>query len=733
MRTLITLSVILLFIFTNQVNSQNVLVNPGAGSYATLKSAFDAVNAGTHTGAVTVDIVNNTTETATAVIQRSGSGLSNYSSVTVRPSGGVRTVQGNINGAIIKIEYADNITIDGRINGEGRNLIIINNNAGFNFTSCIWVASSGIGSSIGSRHNTVRNCELNCGANQLAFNLVTYGIVQSGTNTDINGLGGANNDSNFYLNNKIYKCYIGIALLAYVTNINLFNVISGNVIGSSAYNSDEIGKSGIFTLNQNYCEISGNEVMFIGGPRGVYGFGTDLIGIAVEKLAWDHSYTATNIGRNYRVMNNKIHDIKMEEGFSTAGIVAASSSDAGPTNNLIANNEIYNILSNGSNGRQIAGIGKISGTNDRIVYNSIYLTGDVDPSGTASSLDTCGGGILCRTVSSNDSAMLIANNSIYLDLKQNRDSIRIKTKYCILTPDPGYNWGTGGIKNNDYYFPAANTKMRTGGTGVATSITPYTTLTDWKTAYSPGQDIFSIQLNPAYAFNPSNYLIPLSSSSLLTKATPISSVSTDILGNSRSIITPTIGAYEKDSTSLNKIQVNFSGYIQGFYNNMTDTQVPDTIRVYLNNTITPFSAVDSSKVILSSGGSAALTFNNAPNGTYYIVFKHRNSIKTWSKSGGQVLNKGAMNSYVFSDLVTKAFGSNMSQIDSSPLRYGFYSGDIDQDGIVDASDLSQAENDAMNAVSGYVNTDVNGDDYVDAGDVSIVENNSTLGVAVIAP
>ena len=78
-------------------------------------------------------------------------------------------------------------------------------------------------------------------------------------------------------------------------------------------------------------------------------------------------------------------------------------------------------------------------------------------------------------------------------------------------------------------------------------------------------------------------------------------------------------------------------------------------------------------------------------------------------------------------------GSNQSQVDASPLRFGMYGGDVNQDGVVDAGDLSAVDNDAAESLSGYVSTDVNGDDFVDAGDVSIVDNNAALSVSVIAP
>ena len=54
---------------------------------------------------------------------------------------------------------------------------------------------------------------------------------------------------------------------------------------------------------------------------------------------------------------------------------------------------------------------------------------------------------------------------------------------------------------------------------------------------------------------------------------------------------------------------------------------------------------------------------------------------------------------------------------------------MNQDGIVDASDISAIENAV--GISGYVPTDLTGDDFVDASDISIVENNA--GVLVRNP
>ncbi|MBK9404625.1 MAG: hypothetical protein IPN57_08845 [Ignavibacteria bacterium] len=75
----------------------------------------------------------------------------------------------------------------------------------------------------------------------------------------------------------------------------------------------------------------------------------------------------------------------------------------------------------------------------------------------------------------------------------------------------------------------------------------------------------------------------------------------------------------------------------------------------------------------------------------------------------------------------------MKQVDASPVVFAIFSGDVNQDGTIDASDVSDADNDAFNSVSGYVSTDVTGDDFVDAADVSIVDNNAFNAVSAVTP
>lgn len=175
--------------------------------------------------------------------------------------------------------------------------------------------------------------------------------------------------------------------------------------------------------------------------------------------------------------------------------------------------------------------------------------------------------------------------------------------------------------------------------------------------------------------------------------------------------------------------LQLTALFEGFYNNLINAMTGDTIKVYLRSIFSPYPIVDSAKGYLDSSGTATLSFQNAANSTpYYIIVKHRNSIETWSAGGNSFVNNSL--TYDFTTSSAQAFGNNMKQ---KGIRWTIFSGDINQDGFVDASDLSEVENDVFNSVSGYVVTDVNGDDFVDASDLAIVDNNVFNFVSIRRP
>ncbi len=191
--------------------------------------------------------------------------------------------------------------------------------------------------------------------------------------------------------------------------------------------------------------------------------------------------------------------------------------------------------------------------------------------------------------------------------------------------------------------------------------------------------------------------------------------------------------FQLNNQTETKLNLNISAIMQGFYNPSTDLMIRDTMRMYIREQFSPYSILDSSVAFLDSTGLGLITVDAHLLKTgIQVQLKHRNSIETWTDGVGIILQNDNIQ-YNFSDDVSRAFGNNQIQIDSSPLLFGIYSGDVNQDGTIDASDLSDVDNDAFNSLSGYVRTDVTGDDFVDAADVSIVDNNAFNSVSVITP
>ncbi len=189
---------------------------------------------------------------------------------------------------------------------------------------------------------------------------------------------------------------------------------------------------------------------------------------------------------------------------------------------------------------------------------------------------------------------------------------------------------------------------------------------------------------------------------------------------------------KRDITLPNSVDLYMKVFIQGFYDAASNLTVKDTLRVYLREGNIPYAIIDSAKSVMYSDGNCTFIFENASNNTpYYIEVTHRNSIKTWSKTAQQFT--GYYLFYDFSSSNTSAYGDNQIQVDASPVLFAIYGGDVNQDGTVDATDVSTIDNDASNFVSGYVVTDLTGDDFVDGTDFAIADNNAANFVGAITP
>lgn len=83
------------------------------------------------------------------------------------------------------------------------------------------------------------------------------------------------------------------------------------------------------------------------------------------------------------------------------------------------------------------------------------------------------------------------------------------------------------------------------------------------------------------------------------------------------------------------------------------------------------------------------------------------------------------------DLPSKAYANNLLMMVDG--RWVIYGGDVNQDLIVDATDMQIVDNDANYATSGYLDDDCNGDGLMDGADMQIIENVATMAIHAITP
>jgi photosystem II stability/assembly factor-like uncharacterized protein len=188
------------------------------------------------------------------------------------------------------------------------------------------------------------------------------------------------------------------------------------------------------------------------------------------------------------------------------------------------------------------------------------------------------------------------------------------------------------------------------------------------------------------------------------------------------------GFYKLESPFFNLFEItSLKVLIEGLFDGIVSSH--DTITVELRSSNFPFNLVEQTKVLLNSNGECSVRFYNLQNGIpYYIVIKHRNSIETWSSvpqsfSGNQLV-------YDFTSAQNKAYGNNLKLVNG---KWCIYSGDVNQDGFVNSTDVMSVFNDNVLGAAGYLSTDLNNDFLTEIGDLYYVFLNSVLGIQIITP
>jgi len=656
-------------------NAQNVNVTPNNVTYPTLGAAFNAINSGTHGNiAVSVTILNNTTEPATAILN---GGV--FSSCSILPASEV-SINGYIEGPVIILNGADNVTIDGRIGGTGstRSLTINNPNTS-------WSAGS-IQLQNGASLNTIKY--INCNGIGVAN---TQGGRAIYVRQSSAGTGGNNN-------NTIDHCMIngawnGVEIYgsaSLYTNDN--TVITNNIVK----NCSQIG---IFIGNETInTTVDGNEIY---NDQAVAG---DATPVAIR---------SDGVG-TINIRKNKIHDYAftslVASGYPfTASILTQPVLLTAPGSNVTTVNINNNFVSNIADNAAAKGIYGINPWSSNAAYTANVYNNTVLIGGNAGSTSGTISHAILADLSVSGSTLNSFNNIGY-NTRNGGDEASLHIGYCV-SPGPGvtihadynigratdpvhgYNLGFNGSHYRGTYYYHDSTYNYSGGPIEQNTV---------------AQDVSFVSLSDLH-------LAPGTVGGNFA-GTPTGAPLTDIDGENRSTTYPYRGADEKSAFKLFNLTCKLEG-------RSTTEVYPAEMDVQLSNAVSPYNKVALGFTHLENTNIAVIPFGDAVgSGPYWITCYSSSHIETWSISA---ISFTGNPSYNF--LTSGAYGGNTTPAGE------FFGGDVNQNGIIDLTDVLLVYNDASIFTSGKKVTDVTGDHNVDLTDVIIAYNNSSNFVGVIRP
>jgi len=397
---------------TPPASAGNVTVVATAGTtgptgYATVQSAFAAINAGTHQGAVTVWIIADTAETTSCLLNASGVGSASYSSVLVLPNG-TRTVSGSFAGApLIDLNGAKNVRIDGY-----NQLTLANTSTSSTAaTSTIRFISTTAGAG-GAQNNIVANCNIQ-GSNTVPIgtaggNLLFSTTTASGTNI-------VGNNNNIIANNDIgpaggnlpLKCISAAGTTTNANTINTGNIIFNNNIHD--FFNATANTAGIDIRTGNTSFTIWNNRLYQTATRTF----TGAAGLRYSGIVYSGS-TGTGATSNWGYISGNVIGFGTANGTGTTTITGTGTG---------AQNEVRGIDVNATSsgtateiyGNIISGINQTSGRIATTTCNSAFTGISACASGTATSTAATGttdiGTVSGNTIGSLDGSSTIVINA----------------------------------------------------------------------------------------------------------------------------------------------------------------------------------------------------------------------------------------------------------------------------------------------------------------------------------
>lgn len=172
--------------------------------------------------------------------------------------------------------------------------------------------------------------------------------------------------------------------------------------------------------------------------------------------------------------------------------------------------------------------------------------------------------------------------------------------------------------------------------------------------------------------------------------------------------------------------------VEGLYNPVTNRlNIQDTVFAYLRSSVSPYQIIDSAEAYIDRYTFLArIKFGNAPKEFLYVEIRTKNAVAGWCTvdyTSGENYVKDLLR------LRSGVLGSNQVKVNNTLNYYGLYTGDVNQDGIVDGTDTQLIDNDANAFVTGYSVQDLNGDSFVDGTDALLAGNNAFNFISVITP